>query len=109
MTAHARPVFHKWIGLQLCHLLGVTGLACAQSRRARKIRCCRLAMAHGAFHTVGFMRAGFPLVIDRLVAIGTGIPRWNQPMENMLGLIPLSRGRLEGKRQNEKNQQRGTK
>jgi hypothetical protein len=62
-------------------------------------------MAHGAFHTVGGMRAGFPLVIHHLVAAGTGIPGWNQPMDNMLGLILLSHGRLDGNSQNEKNQQ----
>jgi len=62
-------------------------------------------MAHGAFDIVGGMRAGFPLVIHRLVAGGTGIPGWNQPMDNMLGLILLSNGRLDGKSQNEKNEQ----
>jgi hypothetical protein len=62
-------------------------------------------MTHGAFDTVGGMRAGFPLVIDRLVAGDTGIPGWKQPMVNMLGLIQLSSGRLNGNRQNEKNQQ----
>jgi hypothetical protein len=62
-------------------------------------------MAHGAFDTVGGMRAGFPLVIQRLVAGGTGIPGWNQPMENMLGLILLSKARLAGSSQNEKNEQ----
>jgi hypothetical protein len=51
------------------------------------------------------MRAGFPLVIDRLVAGGTGIPGWNQPMEHMFGLILLSHGRLDGNSQNEKNEQ----
>src|ERR1017187_234750 len=65
-------------------------------------------MAHGAFDTVGFMRAGFPLVIQRLVAGGTGIPGWNQPMVNMLGLILLSNGRLDGSSQNEKNEKGGT-
>jgi hypothetical protein len=62
-------------------------------------------MAHGAFDAVGGMRAGFPLVIQRLVAGGTGIPGWNQPMENMLGLILLSKARLAGSSQNEKNEQ----
>jgi hypothetical protein len=62
-------------------------------------------MAHGAFDTVGGMRAGFPLVIDRLVAGGTGSPGWKQPMVYMLGLILLSNGRLDGSRQNKKNEQ----
>jgi len=62
-------------------------------------------MAHGAFDTVGGMRAGFPLVIQRLVAAGTGIPSWNQSMENMLGLLLLTNGRLDGKSQNEKSEQ----
>jgi hypothetical protein len=62
-------------------------------------------MAHGAFDTVGGMRAGFPLVIHHLVAAGTGIPGWNEPMVNMLGLILLSNGRLDGSSQNEKNEQ----
>jgi len=62
-------------------------------------------MAHGAFHAVGGMRAGFPLVIKPLVAGGTGIPGWNQPMHHMLGLILLSHGRLEGNSRNEKNEQ----
>jgi hypothetical protein len=62
-------------------------------------------MAHGAFDTVGGMRAGFPLLIHRLVAAGTGIPGWNQPMVHMLGLILLSNGRLDGNNQNEKNEQ----
>jgi hypothetical protein len=66
-------------------------------------------MAHGAFDTVGGMRAGFPLVIDRLVAGGTGIPGWKQPMVNMLGLIQLSSGRLDGNQpKREKNEQGGT-
>jgi hypothetical protein len=51
------------------------------------------------------MRAGFPLVIDRLVAGGTGIPGWNQPMEHMRGLILLSHGRLDGNSQNENAEQ----
>jgi len=54
------------------------------------------------------MRAGFPLVIDRLVAAGTGISGWNPPMDNMLGLIQLSHGRLDGSSQNEKNEKGGT-
>ena len=29
MAAHARLAFHEWIRLQLCHLIGVTGVACA--------------------------------------------------------------------------------
>jgi len=29
MTAHARLAFHEWIGLQLCHLIGVAGVASA--------------------------------------------------------------------------------
>jgi hypothetical protein len=62
-------------------------------------------MAHGAFDTVGGMRAGFPLVRNRLVAGGTGIPGWNQPMVHMYGFILLSHGRLDGNRQNEKNEQ----
>ncbi len=62
-------------------------------------------MAHGAIDTVGAMRAGFPLVINHLVAAGTAIPGWNQPMENMLGLILLSIGSLDGNSQNEKNEQ----
>ena len=62
-------------------------------------------MAHGAFDTVSAMRAGFPLVIHRPVAGGTGIPGWNPTMDNMLGLIQLSNGRLDGKSQNEKNEQ----
>jgi hypothetical protein len=65
-------------------------------------------MAHGAFDTVGGMRTGFPLVIDRLVTGGTGIPGWNQPMVYMLGLIQLSHGRLDGSSQNEKNEKSGT-
>ena len=104
MTAHARLAFHEWIGFQLRHLVGVTGVASAQRRRAREIRCCRLAMAHGAFDTIGGMRAGFPLVIDRLVAGGTGITGWNQPMVDRLGLIHLSNGRLDGNSQNEKSE-----
>jgi hypothetical protein len=55
------------------------------------------------------MRAGFPLVIQRLVAGGTGIPGWKQPMVNMRGLILLSNGRLDGNSQNEKNEQGETK
>ena len=62
-------------------------------------------MTHGTFDTVGAMRAGFPLVINHLVAGGTGIPGWKQPMVNMLGLIQLSIGRLDGSSQNEKNEE----
>ena len=108
MTAHTRLAFHEWIGLQLCHLIGVTVVACAQRRRAREVLCCCLAMAHRAFHTVGGMRAGFPLVIDRLVARGTGIPGRNQPMEHMLGLILLSHGRLGSNSENEEAEQSQT-
>ncbi len=61
-------------------------------------------MAHGAFDTVGGMRTGFPLVIDCLVAGGTCVPGWNEPMHHMLGLIQLSGGRVDGKSQNEKNE-----
>ena len=61
-------------------------------------------MANGAFDTVGGMRAGFPLVIDRLVAGGTGISGWNEPMHHMLGLILLSKGGLAGDGQSEKNE-----
>jgi len=101
MTAHARLAFHKWIRLQLCDLVGVTGFAGAQTRLAREVFCGCLAMAHSAFNTVGGMRAGFPLVIDRLVARGTGISGWNPPMEHMRGLILLSHGRSGGNRQKE--------
>ena len=62
-------------------------------------------MAHGAFDTVGGMRAGFPLVIHHLVAGGTGIPGWNRRWMYMRGLILLSNGRLDGSSQNEKNEQ----
>ncbi len=62
-------------------------------------------MAHGAFDTVVGMRAGFPLVIDRLMTGGTGSPGWKQPMVYMLGLIQLSSGRLAGNTQNEKSEQ----
>ena len=65
-------------------------------------------MAHGAFDTVGAMRAGFPLVIHRLMAGGTGIPGWNQPMEHMRGLILLSNGGLDGNSRKEKKEQGGT-
>ena len=37
MTAHTRPAFHEWIGLQLCHLIGVTCVARAERRRAREV------------------------------------------------------------------------
>lgn len=108
MTAHTRLAFHKWIGLQLCDLIGVTGFACAQPRLARKVLGCCLTMAHSAFDTVGGMRAGFPLVIYRLMAGGTGIPGWNSPMEHMRGLILLSHRRLGGNCQKEKTEQRET-
>jgi len=104
MTAYTRLATHEWIRLQLCYLFGVTGFACAERRRGREVLCGCLAMAHGAFHTVGGMRAGFPLVVDHLVAAGTGIPGWNQPMHNMLGLLLLSHARLDGKNRNQKNQ-----
>jgi hypothetical protein len=39
------------------------------------------------------------------MAGGTRIPGWNQPMENMRGLILLTNGRLDGNSQNEKNEQ----
>ena len=64
-------------------------------------------MAHGAFHTVGGMRAGFPLVIYHLMAGGTGIPGWKQPMVDMRGFILLSNGRLDGSSQKEKKEQGG--
>jgi len=65
-------------------------------------------MAHGTFDAVGGMRAGFPLVVDGLVAGGTGIPGWNQPMEYMRGLILLSDGGLDGSSRKEKKEQGGT-
>jgi len=61
-------------------------------------------MAHDAFHTIGGMRAGFPLFKQRLVAAGAGIPGWNQTMENMLGLFLLANCRLDGKGQKEKSE-----
>jgi len=66
-------------------------------------------MAHGAFNTVGGMRAGLPLVIHNLMAGCAGIPGWNSPMEYMRGLILLSNGRLDGGSQKEKAEQGGTK
>jgi hypothetical protein len=39
------------------------------------------------------------------MAGGTGIPGWNEPMEDMRGLILLSHGRLDGNSQNEKGEQ----
>jgi hypothetical protein len=62
-------------------------------------------MAHGAFDTVGRMRAGFPLVVNSLVAGGTGIPGWNQPMVHMRRLSLLSHGGLGGNSKNEKPEQ----
>jgi hypothetical protein len=108
MTAHTRPACHEGIGLQLCHLIGVTTVACAERRHGREVLGGGLAMAHGAFHTVGGMGAGFPLVIDRLVAGGAGIPGWNQPVDNMLGLFLLCHGRLDGGGKNEKSEEGGT-
>ena len=64
-------------------------------------------MAHGAFDTVGSMWAGFPLVIHRLMASGTGIPGWNQSMVDVRGLILLSKGRLDGSSQKEQKEQSG--
>ena len=107
MTAHARPVFHKWIGLQLCHLIGVTAFACAQRRHAREFLRCWLAVADSAFDTVGGMRAGLPLVINRLMAGGTGIPGWNSPMDHMRSIVLLRNGRVDGSSQKEKNEQGG--
>ena len=54
------------------------------------------------------MWAGFPLVIDRLVAGGTGISGWNLPMVDMLGLFLLSNSRLAGNSQYEKDEQAET-
>ena len=105
MTAHARLAVHEWIRLQLCHLIGVTGFACAQPRLAREVRRRCLAMAHRAFDTISGMRAGFPLVIQRLVAGGTGISGWNPPMEYMRGLSLLSHARLRGNGEKEKSKQ----
>ncbi len=62
-------------------------------------------MAHGAFDTISGMRTGFPLVIDHLVAGGTGIAGWNQPMVHMRGLLLLSHGRLGDNRRKEKNKE----
>ena len=64
-------------------------------------------MAHGAFNTVGGMRAGLPLVIDGLMAGGTGIPGRNSPVVYMRGSILLSNGRLSGNSQKEKSEQGG--
>jgi len=64
-------------------------------------------MAYGAFDTVGAMRAGFPLVIHRFMASGTGIAVWNQPMVHKGGFILLSNGRLDGSSQKEKKEQGG--
>ena len=105
VTGHTGLAVHDWIRIQLCHLIGVTGFACTQPRLAREVFCCCLAMADGAFDTVGGMRAGFPLVIYRLMAGGTGIPSWNPPMEHMRGLILLSHSRLGGNSQEEKTEQ----
>lgn len=62
-------------------------------------------MADGAFHTVGGMGAGFPLVSNFLMAGGTGIPGRNEPVEDMGGLFLLSHGGLDGNSQSEKAEQ----
>lgn len=107
MTAHTRPALHKWICLQLGNLIGVTGLACVQARLACEVLCRGLAMANGAVHTVIAMRAGFPLVINRLMAVDTRFPGRKQPMHNMRGLILLSSGRLHGSSRKKKYEQGG--
>jgi hypothetical protein len=107
MTAHTRLAFHEWIGFQLRHLLGMTGVACAQRRRGRDALCRDLAMAYGALDTAGAMRAAFPLGIRHLVAARTGFPGWNRLMVLLPGTSLLSSGRLDGSTGNEKNEQGG--
>ena len=105
MTGHTRLAFHEWIRLQLCHLLGVAGVAYVQGRRGSDALCCDLAMAHGAFDIIGAMRAAFPLGIRHLVAARTGFPSWNRLMVLVRGMSLLGNGRLDGGSQNEKNEQ----
>jgi hypothetical protein len=105
MAAHARLVFHEWIGLELSHLIAVTGFACAECGHGREVRCCGFAMADGAFNTVGGVRAGLPLFCHGFVTGGAGIPGWNLPMVNMFGLLLLSEGWLDGDSQDEKGEQ----
>lgn len=64
-------------------------------------------MADGAFDTVFGMGAGFPLVIDRFMAGGTGIAFWNEAVVYMRGLLLLSKGRLDGGRHEESKEQGG--
>lgn len=109
MTGHAGLALLEWIGLQLRHLIAVAGFACAQTRDAREVLCCCFAMAHGAFHTVGAVRTGFPLGKYRLVAVGTGFPGRKQPMDNVLALRQLGHGRLNGSSHNEKSEKGRTK
>ena len=51
MTGNTGFAFHEWIGLQLCHLLGVTSLAYAHRRLGREA-LCHVAMAGGAIDLV---------------------------------------------------------
>ena len=64
-------------------------------------------MAPGAVDTIGGMRAGLPLVVNRLMAGGTGIPGWNSPMDHMRGIILLSNGRLDASSKKKKSEQGG--
>lgn len=105
MTADTGLVLHEWIGLQLRHLIAVAGVACGQAGLAGKVLCRCLAMADGALDAAGAMRAGFPLVIDGLMAVDAGFPGWKEPVVNQRGLILLSEGRLDGSRRKQKREQ----
>ncbi len=106
MTGHTGFAFHESIGLQLCHLVSVTILACAQHRRGRDVLGRDLAMAHGTLDIIGAMRAAFPLRIRHLVAVRTGLSGGNGLMVFLRATSLLGNGGLDGGSQNENEQGR---
>jgi len=83
MTGNTGFAFHEWIGLQLCHQLGVTSLAYAHPRLGREA-LCHVTMAHGACDLVDAMRPGIPFRIQPLMAVGTVFSGWNLRMRFLL-------------------------
>lgn len=107
MAVHAGLALHEGVRLQLRHLVAMTGFAGAQRRRAGEVLGGGVVIAHGALDAIGAMRAGLPLVIDRFMAGGAGISGWNEPMENVSGLLLLSAGRLDGNDERKEKDEQG--
>ena len=99
MTGNTGFAFHEWIGLQLCHGLGVASFAYAHRRLGREA-LRNVAMAHDAVDLVDAVRPGVKFRIQPFMALGTVFSGWNPLMCDFLG-----DRRLHGGGRSEQNEQ----